>query len=487
MALEIEKKYLLKSADIIKILQDEGLSLEKENITQIYTRIEENSEVRLRKSNNKFVMTSKEGKGLKRKEKEEIVSEKLFKLAKKAVIGDCIKKTRYLFKLQNLPTSIDVYDETFGKLVILEIEFPDELMANSYQLLPIFKDEIVKDVTLDESFKNKNLALYGKPNFDNGICLNNIFEHLKNEPFGYKFLTDLPPAICAYDGMRVIYYSLYEKIVFYQNAFLKTNDVEALHQFRVNIRKTRSLLQSIDGIFDKTINDRFIKDLKLIASSTNQKRDMDVFKEYLDTLDEIEAEEILEILENEEDYHGSDVNKMLQSEEYARITQEWNVVIKDEDGFFRGQNGDLPLKKIGAISLAKRLSKMKKKLSILDESTELHFFHSVRIEFKRLRYLSEFFSQFFSTKSVENTMIVSKKMQSLFGTLQDRDVANEILFSFEKEDRFASNIEIMHAKEVLHEIINDEIYTLRSEILKGKKSLFKVINSCLKDLKILLG
>lgn len=483
MALEIEKKYLLKSADIVKILSDEGLNFEKKSITQIYTRIDKNSEVRLRKINSSYVMTTKEGQGLKRNEREEVISEKLFKLAKKSAIGDYIKKTRYLFKLQNLPTCIDIYDDKFKNLAILEIEFPDEMMANSYQLLPMFKNEIIKDVTLDEAYKNKNLALFGRVDFKSGISLQSIFQSLKKEPFKYKFLLDLPSAICAYDGIRTIYYSLYEKILFYQNTFLKTNDVEALHQFRVNIRKTRSLLQSMQGVFDATINSRFIKDLKLIASSTNQKRDMDVFMEYLDTLDEIEAEEILEALKDQGDFHTDKVCEMLNSEEYARVMQEWGVVIRDEDGFFKGEMGNYPLKKIGAISLIKRLKRMKKRLNILYESTELYHFHSVRIEFKRLRYLSEFFSILFKDKSIENTMIVSKKMQSLFGTLQDRDVANEILLNLENSDKFASNIEIMHAKEVLHEIINDDIYSLKYEILKGKKSLFKVINSSIKDLE----
>lgn len=483
MALEIEKKYLLKSADIIKILSGEGLSFEKKNISQIYTRIEQNSEVRLRKSNNSYVMTTKEGQGLKRSEKEEVVSQKLYQLAKKSAIGDCIKKTRYQFKLQNLPTCIDIYDGKFKNLVILEIEFPDEMSANSYQLPPIFKDEIAKEVTLDESYKNKNLALYGKSSFDNNLSLNELFANINKEPFEYKFLKDLPPAISAYDGIRAIYYSLSKKILFYQEKFLKSNEVEALHQFRVNIRKTRSLLQSMSKIFDDTINNRFIKDLKLIALSTNQKRDMDVFMEYLDTLDEIEAEEIKEALKSQEDLHVNNVHEMLHSEEYARIMQEWGVVIKDEDGFFKGKMGNSPLKKVGAISLIKRLKKMKKKLLVLDESTQLYHFHSVRIEFKRLRYLSEFFSEFFTQKSIEQTMVVSKKMQSLFGTLQDRDVANEILFGMENSEKFASNIEIMHAKEVLHEIINDEIYSLKYEILKGKKSLFSVLKSSINDLE----
>lgn len=483
MALEIERKYLLKSKKLIDLLQDEGLVLDKDSITQVYTRIDKKSEVRLRKKGDKYTMTSKIGDGMVREEKEEKVSEKLFKLAKKTAIGDVIKKSRYSFKLQNFPTSIDIYDGNLEGLVILEIEFPSQEIANSYKLFELFSQQIEKDVTFDSRFKNQNLALYGNPNFKDGWDLQKIFDGIKDAPFEFKFLDILPSSIEVYDGIRAVFYSMYEKIIAHQSSFLQGQNSEDLHQFRVNIRKTRSLLQSIDGVFEESIKDRFIQDLKLIATATNTKRDMDVFKEYLDTLDEIEAEDILEILEQEE-IHTKEVCEMLQSETYTRVMQEWGVVLRDEDRFFMGEMAQEPYKKIGAISIIKRLKKMKKKLSVLDECIDVTYFHAVRIEFKRLRYLAESFSPFFANSSVDEMMKVSKKMQSLFGTLQDRDVGVEILRRFESSDEFAPNVHVMYSKEVVEEILNDEIYALRSDILMGKEALFKVLNSCIKDLKI---
>ncbi|PID47974.1 MAG: hypothetical protein CR967_02350 [Proteobacteria bacterium] len=483
MALEIERKYLLKSAKLIDLLKSEGLDLTKDEISQFYTRVNKKGELRFRKQGNKFTMTTKLGEGLSRDEKEENISKKLFELSKKTALGNIIKKTRYYFKFETLLVFIDIYKGKLKGSAILEIEFPDEDTANSYTLLELFKQEIIKDVTHDKRYKNKYLALYGKVDFEDDWDVKKIQKSIKSSPFGFDFLPLLPPCIRSYEGLSLIFYSMLEKISFYKEAYLKSQNSEDLHQFRVNIRKTRSFLQSLDGVFDEGIRLRFIADFKLIANATNTKRDLDVFMEYLDNLDDIEAEDILNVLDKKNSITNNSL-EIIKGDFYKKTMDEWALVLEDEHGFFKGDFGDLPYKQVGARGIYRRLKKMKKKLSLLDESVELEKFHDVRIEFKRLRYLSEFFSFCFDEFSLKKLMRVSKKMQNLFGLLQDRDTGVRILKSLEEDERLAGDVNIMRSSEIVEEILIDEIYHLRTNILFGKRALFKILNRCMRDLKI---
>lgn len=483
MKVEIERKFLLSSISIIDTLRELGVNLKKSDITQIYTKIEKNEEVRIRKEDDNFIMSAKKGQGLQRQEENTQADEKLFNLAKKNKIGQTIKKRRYYFEFEGLKYSIDVY-KNFKNLVVLEIEFEDTKSANAHVLPPLLAKEVQKEVTDDETYKNKNLALYGTPNFEKKEDLGVIFKKIKDDVFGYDFLSSLPDGIESYNGMRTIFYALKEKIAFHQNEYIKSRTNESLHQFRVNIRKTRSLLQSIEDVFEQGITQRFIKNLKYIANETNQKRDMDVFKEYLEGLDEMGAEEILAVIQTKKEQIDNKLFDVLKGVHCQRVMDEWDVVVNDEDRFFIGKNGNLSLKKVASNAISRRLKKMKNALQTLDEGAKLHDFHSVRIEFKKLRYLCEFFEPFLQEAQLEQMMRLSKKMQNLFGKLQDRDVAREILKSFESDEGYASNVLIIYACEEIQEVVVDEIYELRSKILTGKKRLFKVLNATLEDLKI---
>lgn len=484
MKLEIEKKYLLKSAKLVEMLAKDGLCFEEQKLTQFYTKITKTKEIRFRKTDSAYTVTTKEGIGLVRKESEKRSDADSFKREQESKIGNSIEKKRYTFKYNNLPCCIDVYRGDLKGLVVLEVEFLDEENAKSFLLPPYFEQEVQKEVTCDEAFKNRNLALYGYPALKKEIDTVTLFEKIEQEPFVIEPQEFLSSGIDAYTALRIIFFSLFQRTLAYRNGFLKKSDNEVLHQFRVNIRKTRSLLQCVDGIFEESIARRFIDDFKRIANATNTKRDGDVFVEFLEGLDEQEAELVLEVFKIQENKSIQEIHAMLIGEDFNRVMQEWNMVLEDNEGFFQGQCATSPLKKVVAISLLKRLERMKKRLSVLEESTELFYFHKVRIEFKRLRYLAEYFLELFEHESIQKMMVVSKKMQTLFGELQDRDVGLDILDALENNEEFSGNVAIVYAINEIAELISHDVYDLRTKILMRKEKLFETFGLCIEALKI---
>ena len=55
MGLEIERKFLLKNSQILDFLKEAGVSFKHLEISQFYTKITQNEEIRFRSEEGKFI------------------------------------------------------------------------------------------------------------------------------------------------------------------------------------------------------------------------------------------------------------------------------------------------------------------------------------------------------------------------------------------------------------------------------------------------
>ena len=118
MGLEIERKFLLKNSQILDFLKEAGVVFKHLEISQFYTKITQNEEIRFRSEEGKFIKTIKVGKDLIREENEEFCEKVEFKKALKNRIGRVITKDRYIFRLNNNPCNIDVFKDIVGSFVV---------------------------------------------------------------------------------------------------------------------------------------------------------------------------------------------------------------------------------------------------------------------------------------------------------------------------------------------------------------------------------
>ena len=151
--LEIERKFL-----VTKI--PENLSdFPSSEITQGYLLITPIAEIRIRNRSGICTITNKSGKGQSRIENERKLTLENFNRLSKKVQGELIEKTRYLIPYQNNTIELDIYAGNLKGLIVAEIEFNSEEDAANF--LP--PDWLDAEVTNDESFKNKSLAIKGLP------------------------------------------------------------------------------------------------------------------------------------------------------------------------------------------------------------------------------------------------------------------------------------------------------------------------------------
>ena len=472
LILEIERKFVLDGVFVIDLLKNDGISMLQKEIVQFYTKITPLEEIRFRKSNFDFTATKKIGKGLMRKEFEEICDEKAYKNALKKSVGIPIEKTRFEFKINNLPSNIDVYHDILEGLVTLEIEFLTVNDAENFIIPDFIKRYIKLEITEDERYKNKYLSLFGMPDFT--FDIKKTFEILKaNKDIKLSF----PSQIRSIDAMRVMFFQIYEFLKFYKEEYLKTSDEEALHQMRVNMRKTRSLLKLLNSIFDESIARHFSKNFKTLANSTNLKRDIDVFLEFLKN--QKKATKLIDVLKAQKSDQDDLIKSILTDTKSDEIFRDWEIFLKEDSDFYKGEDYDEPIKKVVAKALRVQILKLKKDLLSLNSEQENSLFHETRIELKRFRYLIENFIDLFALKSLEKCKERAKEIQESFGDLQDRDIWLSILADIEGKD---SDIDEISAK--LKTKIYKRMFKLRDEILDKKVKFIRNLSKASRNLKI---
>ena len=125
--------------------------------------------IRIRRQNNEYFLTYK-GKGLLAREEYNLpLNKEAYEHLRTKADGNIISKKRYLFPIDapafkdgyavpaDLPAltiELDIFEPPFAPLVIAEVEFPDEDMANAF-LPPAW---FAEDVTYDRQYHNSNLS-----------------------------------------------------------------------------------------------------------------------------------------------------------------------------------------------------------------------------------------------------------------------------------------------------------------------------------------
>ena len=465
MGLEIERKFLLKNSQILDFLKEAGVSFKHLEISQFYTKITQNEEIRFRSEEDKFIKTIKIGKDLIREENEEFCEKAEFKKALKNRIGRVITKDRYIFRLNNNPCNIDVFKDGLNGLCTFEIEFSDENEA-VYFKLPAFLEQFCQaDVTCDKRYKNKFLAIHANENEQ--IDYKRAYSVFKNKEISPNFAANLKSG----EALRALFLSIFKEIKRLKSDYLQDHDEEILHNLRVNLRKVRSLLKIFNGVFDEKVTLFFGENFKILANSTNKKRDLDIFLSFLS--EQKHANELIYFVQKALNLEYENVKSYLSDEENYAFLKEWEIFL-NEGEFYRSKLFDVSLSRLGSFKLRTLLVLAQKRLKSLDQDCPNESFHKIRIELKKVRYTYEFLSEIFYFDGLKKYEERLKDMQEIFGALQDYDVWLGIL----------ERLPEAAGKEKLESKIYKQIYKTREEILKKRLKFIKATRKISRNLKI---
>lgn len=154
MNFEIERKFLVRQRpDLTAAIRS--------TIRQGYiTHPTDAVQMRLRHSNDNYVLTFKSGQGLVRTEREAAITQQQFDTFWPETTGRRLEKTRWRGALPDgLTYELDVFEGALAGLVLVEVEFETEQAANTFQPPAWFGAE----VTEDRRYKNQVMAVNGLP------------------------------------------------------------------------------------------------------------------------------------------------------------------------------------------------------------------------------------------------------------------------------------------------------------------------------------
>ena len=144
--MEIERKYLIKE------LPENIDKYDSNHIVQGY--ISTDPAVRIRKKDNRHILTIKSSGLLARHEYERDIPYEDFLELSEMVKGNLIKKRRYKIPYGSFLIELDVFEELFEGLIFAEVEFLDIEQAKNFEAPGYF----FKEVTEDPKYQNASLS-----------------------------------------------------------------------------------------------------------------------------------------------------------------------------------------------------------------------------------------------------------------------------------------------------------------------------------------
>lgn len=216
-------------------------------------------------------------------------------------------------------------------------------------------------------------------------------------------------------------------------------DTEYLHDFRISLRKIRSLLSLIKNIYPEQRDLK--KDFSGIASNTNHLRDLDVYllkkEEYSQMLPEEfrhGLDKLFLQLQNEREKSYKELSGYLSGKDFNKLKARLKQYFLDYYSISFSPQALVPIIDTANKEILKHYKKIHKAGNKLSPDSADDDYHQIRIECKKLRYLLEFFSSLYPDEIINPIIKKLKRLQNSLGLFNDYTVQIQRLYSYTQDN-----------------------------------------------------
>jgi len=248
--------------------------------------------------------------------------------------------------------------------------------------------------------------------------------------YSSKLDLTLDPAMRADRASKAILHRLLDIMLQNEEGTRTGTDTEFLHDFRVAIRRTRSALTQIKGVFPKRIADRYKTEFAWLGQITTPGRDLDVyllnFDEYRDSLPagmQADIEPLREFLTRHQKAEHRVLIKSMNSARYRRLIRNWRNFL-DEPVNERStlKNAGRPVIEVASKRIWSVYRLALREGNAIQADTPAEALHELRKTCKKLRYLMEFFQSLYPAARIKVPIQALKQLQDNLGNFQDYEV-----------------------------------------------------------------
>lgn len=254
------------------------------------------------------------------------------------------------------------------------------------------------------------------------------FEAAGARPGDYssKVRVPLEPEMPALEAFTSVCRPLLGVIEANEHGVREDIDSEFLHDFRVAIRRTRSMLSQAPGVLPDAVRAFYSEEFKWLAGETSESRDLDVYL--------LEFDELVHHLADQQRVDLAPLRTLLvqlQREAHARLVDAVGSPRYDElvdswraflDAPASGRDASTPVGRAAGQRIWKAYRSVVKHGRRIDDDSPAEVLHDLRKRAKKLRYLLEAYRSLYPRADMKSLENVLKALQDNLGTFQDCDV-----------------------------------------------------------------
>ncbi len=214
-------------------------------------------------------------------------------------------------------------------------------------------------------------------------------------------------------------------------------DTEFLHDYRVSLRRIRSLLSLLKGVYAEAFSASVRIELAAVMKATCRLRDLDVYLLERASFYALVPENLYAGLDSmfstfaaEREDALRQVRAVLDAPAYEQAMKQLAAAFQPPAPQNRGPAAARPMRPFAERLILKRYRKAAAIASGLGADAPEAEVHALRIQCKKLRYLMEFFQPLFPDEQLKPLLKTLKRLQDVLGRFNDYCVQRESLASF---------------------------------------------------------
>ena len=254
----------------------------------------------------------------------------------------------------------------------------------------------------------------------------------------YEASVPLEPHMPAGAGFRAVLINLLDTIEANWQGTIADLDTEFLHDLRVAVRRTRSVIGQAKRVLPESLRGRYRDDFAWLAGATGPTRDLDAYalewpRYVADMSDGNDAlQPVLDHILRHRHVARAELVAVLESERAHTLLAEWRIAMATEP-VDRPSHADERL----GVALAKRFRQAHQTVlhqgRLIDSESPAEHLHDLRKDAKKLRYLVECFASAMPAKLLRRFVKQLKGLQDNLGEHQDAEVHAEELTTVGQE------------------------------------------------------
>ena len=286
------------------------------------------------------------------------------------------------------------------------------------------------DNIIEYCHKKRCTEIKNKKLFEKLLRISN----LTPRDYGDKFKVDLDQALSIGSAIARICLHLVEDMQKNHAGVIGDIDSEFLHDFRIAVRRTRSLLSLMKKVLPREQCSYFQNEFRWLGSVTGQLRDIDVYllekDDYLGLLPVSLRDGMNSFFEQLEIRRNVELKKLqshLGSERFRKLINDWRNFLTDPNSeLLKGSRQENSRDYADKMILKRFRSFLRDGDRISDASADEQL-HQLRIKGKKFRYLLEFFKSFYNEKQMSEFLRFMKRLQDNLGDFNDLSVQQKML------------------------------------------------------------